>query len=58
MKTITVEKITEAPMCYFNLHGLEDSPNWYGQRDVLDPVSGPDYPIAITRALIKRIAFN
>ena len=55
-ETLTVEKITEAPMCYFNLHGLEDSPNWYGQRDVLDPVSGPDYPIAITPALIKSSA--
>lgn len=47
-ETITVDKISEAPISYFNLHGLEDSPNWYGQRDVLDPVSGPDYPIALT----------
>jgi len=32
---------------YFNLHGLEDSPNWYGQRDVFTTLEGEDFPIAI-----------
>jgi hypothetical protein len=32
---------------YFNLHGLEDAPEWYGQRDPLESPKGPDYPIAL-----------
>ncbi|MBN1230357.1 MAG: hypothetical protein JXA19_00675 [Anaerolineales bacterium] len=32
---------------YFNLHGLEDSPEWYGQRDPLETENGPDYPVAM-----------
>jgi hypothetical protein len=32
---------------YFNLHGLEDSPYWYGQRDVFNTPDGEDFPIAI-----------
>jgi tetratricopeptide (TPR) repeat protein len=30
---------------YFNLHGLVDAPEWYGQRDPSLP--GPDYPVAL-----------
>lgn len=32
---------------YFNLHGADGSPNWYGQKDSSDRNSGPDYPIAL-----------
>ncbi|MDH5508413.1 MAG: hypothetical protein OEZ02_14420, partial [Anaerolineae bacterium] len=32
---------------YYNLHGLEDSAEWYGQRDPLETPNGPDYPIAL-----------
>ena len=32
---------------YFNLHGIEDSPNWYGQRDIFNTPTGEDFPIAI-----------
>lgn len=35
-------------LSYFNLHGLEDAPEWYGQRDPLkDEREGPDFPIAL-----------
>lgn len=37
----------KAHMAYFNLHGMEDAANWYGQRDPLDPSDGPDFPIAL-----------
>ncbi len=37
----------KAPLAYFNLHGLEDAAEWYGQRDPLDPQDGPDYPVAL-----------
>jgi hypothetical protein len=32
---------------YFNLHGVEDSPEWYGQKDFSNESPGPDYPIAL-----------
>jgi hypothetical protein len=36
---------------YFNLHGLADAPEWYGQSDPLEPgFEGgdvPDYPVAL-----------
>jgi hypothetical protein len=32
---------------YFNLHGLSDSSEWYGQRDPTDSIEGPDFPIAL-----------
>jgi hypothetical protein len=32
---------------YFNLHGLVDAPEWFGQRDSLDASGGPDYPVAL-----------
>jgi hypothetical protein len=36
-----------APVSYFNLHGLVDSGEWYGQRDMAITTDGPDYPVAI-----------
>jgi tetratricopeptide (TPR) repeat protein len=32
---------------YFNLHGVEDAPEWFGQRDpVRDKADGMDFPVA------------
>jgi hypothetical protein len=39
--------IPNARLGYFNLHGLEDSSYWYGQRDPGEPKDMPDYPIAL-----------
>jgi len=39
-------RLTMPALGYFNLHGVEDSADWYGQRDVHDPV-GVDYPVAL-----------
>ena len=36
-----------AKLGYFNLHGLEDAVEWYGQTDPTEPTDGPDYPIAL-----------
>lgn len=33
---------------YFNLHGVVDGPNWYGQKDFASKSNGPDYPIALS----------
>ena len=37
-----------AQLSYFNLHGLEDSPEWYGQRDPLrDQATQVEFPVAL-----------
>lgn len=36
-----------ARLGYFNLHGLADSSEWYGQRDPIEAEEGPDYPVAL-----------
>jgi hypothetical protein len=37
-----------ARLGYFNLHGLADAAEWYGQRDPADDhQNGPDYPVAL-----------
>lgn len=41
------ERINYAELGYFNLHGLVDSADWYGQPDSSGGVSGVDYPVAI-----------
>lgn len=33
---------------YFNLHGLEETGEWYGQRDPQTTLNGPDYPVALS----------
>jgi hypothetical protein len=35
-------------LAYYNLHGLIDAAEWYGQRDVNDKTPGPDYPVALS----------
>jgi len=32
---------------YFNLHGLQEASEWFGQRDPSEPGDAPDYPIAL-----------
>lgn len=32
---------------YFNLHGVVDAPEWFGQRDPRDPSGAPDFPVAL-----------
>jgi hypothetical protein len=54
---------------YFNLHGLVDAPEWYGQRDPLQAPNGPDYPVALrpedieaaangSRSKVPRVVFS
>jgi len=50
--------IKEAEYAYFNLHGLDDSPNWYGQKDISNTDSTPDYPVALQPSLIDQTATN
>lgn len=39
-------------VAYFNLHGAQDSPNWYGQRDMALAGEGPLMPVAFTPAMV------
>ena len=32
---------------YFNLHGLKESPEWYGQKDLARREQGAEYPVAM-----------
>jgi hypothetical protein len=59
---IPVKDITAANSClllpqahlgYFNLHGVPDGSEWYGQSDPALPEAGPDYPIALRPKDIK-----
>ena len=34
-------------VAYFNLHGLAETAEWYGQRDPQQSSAGPDYPVAL-----------
>lgn len=45
--SFSASKLATAPLGYFNLHGVEDGSDWYGQKDPTDNLSGPDYPIAL-----------
>ncbi len=37
-------------VAYFNLHGLAETAEWYGQRDPQQTADGPDYPVALRPA--------
>lgn len=46
-KTISSGSLPIARLGYFNLHGLPDASEWYGQRDPTEQPGQPDYPIAL-----------
>jgi hypothetical protein len=49
------ERIAAASLGYYNLHGLEDGPAWYGQRDPLEKGDdNVDYPVALEPADLHR----
>ncbi|MEJ2758568.1 MAG: hypothetical protein P8046_08825, partial [Anaerolineales bacterium] len=46
--------INKAPkLAYYNLHGLQDTAEWYGQKDPVEGQLGPDYPVALRPMDIK-----
>ncbi|MBG0771576.1 MAG: hypothetical protein H0S82_07695, partial [Anaerolineaceae bacterium] len=50
---IQLAKKTGPDLGYFNLHGTQDGPNWYGQKDFSNESTGPDYPIALSPELFS-----
>ncbi len=45
-----VNKIINSPLGFYNLHGLAETAEWYGQRDPSEIGNGPDYPVALSLA--------
>lgn len=56
--TIDIENLMRAKCAYFNLHGLAETPEWYGQRDFSEEQVGPDFPVAISANQINKIRNN
>lgn len=48
VNTLMQKQRPDPKFAYFNLHGLSDSPEWYGQRDFKTQSRDPEYPIALT----------
>jgi peptidase C25-like protein/tetratricopeptide repeat protein len=44
---LPAEGLAPARLSYFNLHGIEDGPEWYGQRSTEDMGGVPEYPVAL-----------
>ncbi len=47
---LPVEGLAPARLSYFNLHGVEDGAEWYGQRSYDDSYALPEYPVALRPA--------
>ena len=47
-KTTTEIPLSSSRFGYFNLHGLVDAAEWYGQSDTYSSTTGLEYPVAIT----------
>jgi hypothetical protein len=41
------EQWTPGSLGYFNLHGVIDTAEWFGQRDPTEPDKGPDFPVVL-----------
>jgi hypothetical protein len=47
-ETLPPQAIKPSEFSYYNLHGLEDAPEWFGQRDPFEDGTGTvDFPIAL-----------
>ncbi len=61
---ISPERMIDVNLSYYNLHGLIDTAEWYGQPDLSDNRSQAEYPVALrTSDIIKnnrapRIVFS
>jgi tetratricopeptide (TPR) repeat protein len=39
--------LPDTHLAYFNLHGVPDASEWYGQCDPTQPEAGPEFPVAM-----------
>jgi hypothetical protein len=52
-----LKRTANSPYSYYNLHGVEDGGNWYGQKELSDASGGPDYPIALKAEEVAKLNF-
>jgi tetratricopeptide (TPR) repeat protein len=58
-ETIDLDNLMKAKCAYFNLHGLSNTSEWYGQRDFSSvSTNGPDFPVAISANKISKLINN
>lgn len=43
----TCLSLPDTQLAYFNLHGVPDASEWYGQSDPTQPQAGPEFPVAM-----------
>jgi hypothetical protein len=56
--TIDIENLMKAKCAYFNLHGLSNTSEWYGQRDFSEVSIKPDFPVAISANKLSQSTNN
>lgn len=49
------KKLLNSPMTYYNLHGILDGAEWYGQKDPADRKQSVDFPIALSPADLEKV---
>ncbi len=49
-----IRKFGQGEIGYFNVHGVEDGAEWYGQKDPVENDNGPDFPIALKPADLRK----
>ena len=57
-ETIDVDNLMKAKCAYFNLHGLSNTSEWYGQRDFSEVSTKPDFPVAISAKKLSKMTNN
>lgn len=57
-ETIDVDNLMKSKCAFFNLHGLSNTPEWYGQKDFSERTDGPDFPVAISTKQITKFKNN
>jgi len=51
--SIDKKKLLTSPMAYYNLHGIIDGADWYGQKDPAEKKQSEDFPIALSPSDLK-----
>jgi len=57
-ETIDLDNLMKAKCAYFNLHGLSNTSEWYGQRDFSEVSTKPDFPVAISANKLSQLTNN
>ncbi len=52
LQTMVVDRLLKSPLEYYNLHGMADAAEWYGQKDGNDISNTTDYPVALSPKLL------